>query len=51
VPGQTVDATPSDMKLFSKVVFMKQGRRAAWLDEQFGKRRNQEEKEKMKEKV
>jgi hypothetical protein len=52
VPGQTVDATPSDMKLFSKVVFMKQGRRgglARW--EQFGKRRNQEEKEKMKEKV
>ena len=27
VPVQTVDATPSGIKLFSKVVFMKQGRR------------------------
>jgi hypothetical protein len=25
--AQTVDATPSGIKLFSKVVFMKQGRR------------------------
>jgi hypothetical protein len=27
VPAQVVDATPSGIKLFSKVVFMKQGRR------------------------
>jgi len=27
VPAQTVDATPSGIKLFSKAVFMKQGKR------------------------
>ena len=27
MPAQTVDATPSDIKLFSKVVFMKRGKR------------------------
>jgi hypothetical protein len=34
VPAQTVDATPSDIKLFSKVVFMKQGRRFGLSAEQ-----------------
>ena len=34
VPVQTVDATPSGIKLFSKVVFMKQGRRFGCSAEQ-----------------
>src|SRR5580692_9969222 len=34
VPGQTVDATPSDIKLLSKVVFMQQGRRFGLSAEQ-----------------
>src|SRR6267142_1866740 len=34
LPVQTVDATPSGMKLFSKVVFMKQGRRFGLSAEQ-----------------
>jgi hypothetical protein len=36
VPAQTVDATPSDVNLFSKVVFMKQGRRFGLSAEQKG---------------
>jgi hypothetical protein len=34
VPVQTVDATLSGIKLFSKVVFMKQGRRFGFSAEQ-----------------
>jgi hypothetical protein len=34
VPVQTVDATPSGIKLFSKVVFMKQRRRFGFSAEQ-----------------
>ena len=34
LPIQTVDATPSDIKLFLKVVFMKQGRRFGFSAEQ-----------------
>jgi hypothetical protein len=34
VPVQTVDATPSGIKLFSKVVFMRQGRRFGFSAEQ-----------------
>jgi hypothetical protein len=34
VPVQAVDATPFGMKLFSKVVFMKQGRRFGFSAEQ-----------------
>src|SRR6202171_1020508 len=34
VPVQTVDATPSGIKLFSKVVFMRQGRRFGLSAEQ-----------------
>jgi Helix-turn-helix domain len=34
VPAQTVDATPSDIKLFSKVVFMKRGKRFGLSAEQ-----------------
>src|ERR1700692_4186562 len=34
LPAQMVDATPSDIKLFSKVVFMKQGRRFGLSAEQ-----------------
>ena len=34
MPVQTVDATPSGIKLFSKVVFMKQGRRFGLSAEQ-----------------
>jgi hypothetical protein len=34
VPVQTVDATPCGIKLFSKVVFMKQGRRFGFSAEQ-----------------
>jgi hypothetical protein len=34
VPVQTVDATPSGIKLFSKVVFMKQGKRFGLSAEQ-----------------
>jgi hypothetical protein len=34
MPVQTVDATPSGIKLFSKVVFMKQGRRFGFSAEQ-----------------
>jgi hypothetical protein len=34
VPGQTVDATPSGIKLFSKVVFMRPGRRFGLSAEQ-----------------
>ena len=34
VPVQTVDATPSGIKLFSRVVFMKQGRRFGFSEEQ-----------------
>jgi IS30 family transposase len=34
VPAQTVDATPSGIKLFFKVVFMKQGRRFGFSAEQ-----------------
>jgi hypothetical protein len=34
VPVQTVDATPSGIKLFSRVVFMKQGKRFGLSAEQ-----------------
>src|SRR4029077_15258625 len=34
MPAQPVDATPSGIKLFSKVVFMKQGRRFGFSEEQ-----------------
>src|SRR5260370_3374941 len=34
LPAQTVDATPSGIKLFSKVVFMKQRRRVGLSAEQ-----------------
>src|SRR5258706_16361624 len=34
LPVQTVDATPSGIKLFSKVVFMKQGKRFGLSAEQ-----------------